>query len=281
MKGIVWLASYPKSGNTWLRFWLANYLDPCEGGIPVDQLFFGQVASLRRLLDEWSGLESSDLIGDEVDAIRADAYRALAAHARRDVFLKIHDAWRTDAAGQAVFPPDATRLVLYVARHPFDVAVSLAHHLGVSPATAVDFMCDDNFELAAGSTAGLQLPQRVMSWSSHVRSWLESGLRLVTIRYEDMRSRPAEELSRVLRALGECVDEHRVAAAITHSSFHRLQQQERERGFPGRGAGGAPFFRHGREGAGLATLTAAELARLAGRHHEVMERLGYHDGGLL
>lgn len=280
MKRIVWLSSYPKSGNTWMRFWLANYLQPRAGGIPVDQLSFGHVASLRRVFDEWSGLESSELTDEEVETARADTFRAIAAHSRSNVFLKVHDAWHCDHWGAPIFPPDVTRVVLYIVRHPYDVAVSLSHHLGVPPSTAVEYMCDDTFELATGGEAGLQFPQRVMSWGRHVLTWLDGGLSpVVLVRYEDMRRRPMQELSRVLEALGEPVDDVRLAAAVEYSSFQRLQQQERERGFPGRGAASGPFFRHGREGAGLTILSAAQRAQLHDRHDAVMARLGYGAGG--
>ena len=38
MKSLLWLASYPKSGNTWLRAFLSNYIwDPAEP-VPVNDL---------------------------------------------------------------------------------------------------------------------------------------------------------------------------------------------------------------------------------------------------
>ncbi|MEJ2083836.1 MAG: sulfotransferase, partial [Acidobacteriota bacterium] len=38
MTGIVWLASYPKSGNTWLRAFLMNFLDPGKRPVDINQL---------------------------------------------------------------------------------------------------------------------------------------------------------------------------------------------------------------------------------------------------
>ncbi len=281
MKRIVWLASYPKSGNTWVRFLLANYLRQCDDGVDVDRLAFGQIASLRSLFDEWSGIESSDMTADEVDWCRADVFRAVAASVRTTVFLKTHDAWLRDALGHPLFPEDATLRVVYIVRNPLDVAVSLAHHLDLDVTEAVGWMCDDEFTLVR-SRRGIspQLPQRVRSWSNHVKSWVDdSGLPLTLVRFEDLAREPAVTLSRILEEVGETVDPGRVAQAVRYASFDRLQRQERERGFPERRSKSSLFFRSGRIGDGQRELAAAQIERLHASHETVMRRLGYIDDG--
>lgn len=277
MKRIVWLSSFPKSGNTWVRFLLANYLQrENAGGIGVNELLLGTLASWRALFDEWSAVESSDLDDDEIFAKRADVFRHVARAARRTVYLKVHDSYRRRADGAVVFPEDVTATVIYIVRNPFDVAVSFAHHMNIHLSAAVDHMCDPEYILGRGPTRiGLPFPQAVGSWSGHVTSWAGSGLPLTVVRYEDLTADPAGELERMLGMAGEPVEPSRVARAVEFAAFSRLQAQERTSGFSGRRSRGGLFFRAGRIGDGLRELSTADRRRLIEHHSAVMRELGY------
>lgn len=278
MKRIVWIASYPKSGNTWVRFFLANYLrNDATGGIPVDQLAFGRIASLRALFDEWSGIESSDLTEEEIASCRGDVFRSIAGASMPRIYFKIHDAWTLGRKGDPLFPPDVSSAVIYVVRNPLDVAVSMAYHWDISPMRAVALMCDDGFVLNRSvHHITTQLPQKVSSWSEHVRSWTEeSGMPVTVVRYEDLSRDAAGTFSRMLDALGEPVDSVRVAEAVQHTSFDRLKAQEEERGFPERHSRVSPFFRGGRIGDGQQVLTQEEIDKLIAAHAAMMRRVGY------
>lgn len=277
MKRIVWLSSFPKSGNTWVRFLLANYLKGDTGsGIDVDRLQFGMLASWRAIFDEWSAVESSDLDDDEVFSRRAEVYRHVARTARRTIYLKVHDSYLRRDDGTVVFPADITRTVLYVVRNPFDVAVSFAHHMNLSLSAAVDHMCDPNAVLGRGlGRIGPQFPQPLGSWSRHVTSWTESGLPVTLVRYEDLQVDAAAALARMLASAGESIDADRIRHAVEESSFSRLQDQERALGFSGRRSRNELFFRAGLIGDGLRQLAEADRLRLIEHHGEVMQQLGY------
>ncbi|MCP5028332.1 MAG: sulfotransferase domain-containing protein, partial [Actinomycetia bacterium] len=78
MKPIVWLASYPKSGNTWFRTFLANLLRDDEDPVDINELRTGSIASARNPFDIHTGLEASDLTQDEIDLLRPGVYRRMA-----------------------------------------------------------------------------------------------------------------------------------------------------------------------------------------------------------
>lgn len=67
---IVWLASYPKSGNTWMRVFLTNYLRNADTPADINDLEFMGIATARELFDMYAGFESSDLTHEEIDAAR-------------------------------------------------------------------------------------------------------------------------------------------------------------------------------------------------------------------
>ncbi len=89
MRNIIWLASYPKSGNTWFRVFLTNLL--WGGGEPVEinKLMRTPVAGARDLFDETVGINASDLSHDEVDRFRPDLYRYLSDQAKQRRFFKM------------------------------------------------------------------------------------------------------------------------------------------------------------------------------------------------
>ena len=123
---IVWLASYPRSGNTWLRALLTNYLEDGGGPASIDALVGGSDAIRREVFDEELGLSSSDLTPEEILRHRPHLHELLAAELPRPSFVKVHDAYLRTADGVPVFPPAATLGAVYVVRNPLDVAVSLA-----------------------------------------------------------------------------------------------------------------------------------------------------------
>jgi aryl sulfotransferase len=279
MSAIVWLASYPKSGNTWVRILLANYLSGEDQPVDINELGkVSMMASARRVFDEWCGVEASALDQDVIDRLRAEVYRRLAADSPRDLFIKVHDAWSADDHGQAMFPPDVTKAVVYVVRNPLDVAVSAAHHWHLDAEQAVGRVCDAAYCSArTNSRLPDQLRQFVGCWSGHARSWLDqSGLRAHVVRYEDLRRNPEQALTGIVGACGLTCDPERVRVATAFSDFGELQRQERAHGFRERPrtARGA-FFRRGEVGAWRDELPAPLADRLVETHREMMTRFGY------
>jgi len=272
MAGIVWLASYPKSGNTWARAFLQSYLDPA-GPVAINDLAIGNAAQ-HALFDQFGALEVSDLTDDEVERLRPSLYRTMASGAGEPLFLKVHDAFGTTADGVPVFPPDATRAAIYIVRHPCDVAVSLAHHVGGSMSEAVAMLCREASVLRERTG---QCRQRLRSWSGHVTSWTdESPLAVHAVRYEDLLASPRREFSSMLSAAGLAIDQGQLVRAIEHSSFERLQAQERATGFTERSPKAtAPFFRSGRSGGWRDYLTPDHVRRVVDAHGHVMQRFGY------
>jgi len=277
MKSIYWLASYPKSGNTWLRLLLANYRQPDGRPVGINDLG-GSIAASRELFEEAVGIDSSELSAAEIMRCRPQVYRALAARTTEPLFIKVHDAHAFTPTGEALFPPEVTSGVVYVARNPLDVVTSLAHHRGATADEAIRFMCDERATVAVQpGRLDPQLPQVLGSWSGHVRSWLDGPLlRLHVLRYEDLLADPASTFHAIVRFAGLPIDEARIAAAAEATRFDRLQSQELEQGFAERLAGSTrPFFGHGVSGGWRDELTAAQVGVLIDAHGETMRRFGY------
>jgi aryl sulfotransferase len=277
MKTIFWLASYPKSGNTWVRLLLASYRGEAAETIDIN-LLGGDIATSRELFEEFTGVDGSELTQTELERYRPRVYRALAARQSNPVFLKAHDACSQNRDGEWLFPPDITAGVIYLIRNPLDVAVSYAHHTGFAPERIVQMMCDEKFVASRGDISlHAQLPQRLLSWSGHIRSWVdESGLPVLVIRYEDLLEQPHAFFRSILEFSGLPIEENRLALSVEATRFGKLQTQEREHGFHERHAHSKSFFfRNGKAGGWSSELNLALAQTIIDSHHDMMLRFGY------
>ena len=279
---IDWLASYPKSGNTWLRILLANYF--CESDDPHDINKPGVtngIASHRWRFDELLGLPSSDLTPEEIMALRPFVYEILVAEEPRRHWIKVHDAQRRLADGRWLFPPSVSGVAIYLIRNPLDVAVSLAFHDGHEDMRrSVAKMCDEDAILGGGKS--VQLGQFIGSWSHHVESWVDqTEIPVLLVRYEDMLADTAHELARIVQfARPELpVDDDRIAMAVENARFDRLQEIEAARPFRETPPRARRFFRQGLAGGWRNHLSEVEVRRLVDRHCQVMARFGYQSIG--
>jgi aryl sulfotransferase len=277
MKKLVWLASYPKSGNTWVRIFLEAYRTHDRHALDINELENSLHAGNRELFDRVIGLEASELTPAEIERYRPHVYRQLAVEAEEPLFIKVHDCWRYNADGVAIFPPEVTATVIYIVRDPRAVAPSFAGHYSLNLDAAIACMADAGYAIAAPKDRlSLQLHQPLGSWSHHVGSWLEqTELPVHLVRYEDLHTAPEACFSAILRAAGLPVDEARLAAALAQSSFDRLQAQEATSGFRERLLGSARFFRSGQPLSWREELTPAQAQQLIDAHGATMRRLGY------
>lgn len=275
MNGIIWLASFPKSGNTWFRIFLHNLHEPDEAPIDINALGF-PVISLRNLFERAVGVEASDLTPDEVTRMRAPACAVMARRARGALLFKIHDAYRPTDDAQPVVSTEVTSGAIYLIRNPLDVAVSWAHHRRISIAGAVDELCDPAMKLS-GDTGRLstQLRQIVRDWSGHVRSWLEAPFPVHVVRYEDLLDRPVETFEAAVRFIGWPHDRAAVEQAERHSRFDVLASQERKAAFREKSPRTQRFFRKGQRGGWRTVLTAEQVQRVVTAHGDMMRRFGY------
>ena len=292
----VWLASYPKSGNTWMRMMIGALAVPEGGEIDINSLSPPDgIATARVTFDFHTLVDSSLLTFDEIDRLRPAVYAAGAAglrdedsnaepgEAARARFVKTHDAYTrlTDGAALLGGRRGADGAVLIV-RDPRDVAPSLAHHNSLSLDDAIARMCDvADAACARPDRCATQLRHRLLGWSGFAESWLtQTDLPVVVVRYEDMQSDPAAALGRVMDFAGDPRPAEALARAAALTDFAELQRLEAATGFreaPPRATGG--FFRRGEAGAWTEELTPAEAARIEAAHGVMMGRLGYQTGG--
>ena len=220
-------------------------------------------------------MPSSDLSPAEVLRLQPAYHERLAAELPRPSFVKVHDACLQTEAGP-LFPRAATAGVVYLVRNPCDVAVSFAHHQQWSIDRVVAEMNRPEATLLPSlRRIHTSLPQALQTWSVHVTSWLESGLPLHLVRYEDMLANPRAAFGAVLRFVGMEPNPTRLAKAVDLSRFERLRAQEEREGFRERQPSAPSFFRFGTAGGWRAVLAPEQIRALVEAHAPVMARFGY------
>lgn len=250
---ITWLASYPKSGNTWMRFLLANII---AGGPPACS------ADVSRLIPDIHRR------GD-MDRVHGDA------------FVKTH-FMRTDKHPLIA----ETSRAVHVVRHPRDVLLSALNYRRMEG--VIEGLTDEQYAQAfiAGSGDPLWAKLGYGSWVQHAASWSQStAWPVLTVRYEDLKADTPGVLRRVLDFVGVDATDEAVGRAVAQSTFENLRALEvRERTskapgiFPGSKAdtkAGRFFFNKGATGQSLDTIRPGLDEALNARFGPALARLGY------
>lgn len=261
MPSILWLASYPKSGNTWLRSLLYH-------------LLHGPLA------------RSEDLQRAVLDAHKLPSLPATAGQTA----LPVKTHW---LPGQIPFRHRMVGFV-YVARNPWDVALSNFDYRRLcgdgtsAPDQAVErARYVDQFIAHRGDPLWLGLGMG--TWCGHIRAWRATARRVpnLWLRYEDLSADPARETERLCQFLGLERDGATIARAVDGASFaamRRLEETEiRERraglfgqqDFQAGQEAGRRFINRGQTTWGIGQLLPAQIERLGKLFAGELELLGY------
>jgi aryl sulfotransferase len=287
----IWLASYPKSGNTWLRMLIANLAAKDDRPVGINDLAaMSGIASARGPFDDLLLIDSGLLTHDEADCLRPRLYEELARGADSNEgdpreappavrYIKVHDAYTLTPLGEPLLAgARGAEGAIVIVRDPRDVAPSLASHRNTSIDDAIAFMNDRDAKFSANpAKQHLQLRQKLPGWSGHVASWLDqTDIPAHLVRYEDLQIDTAAVLRRALEFAGQAAADDELCRAVKFADFTRLRQQEEETGFrEAPQQAGARFFRRGETGAWRDELTPDQAARIEADHAPMMRRLGY------
>lgn len=275
---LILLASYPKSGNTWMRVLLSNYLADNDEPVSINALV-GVVLQSRHEFDERLGLSSWALTPDEILLHRPRFHELQAADLDSPSFAKVHEYYLRLPDGGPLFPRTAFASVVCIVRNPLDIVVSYAHHMQTSIDRTIEFMAERQAMLSPPRfDGGTQLPIPISDWSGNISSWLnQDELPMKLVRYEHLHADPEAVFSDVVSFAGLPMDRERLVKAVGNSRFQRLREQEDRVGFQGRQPTAPNFFRKGLIGDWRNVLSRKQVQCLVERHGPVMAELGYLD----
>src|SRR5438270_62446 len=187
-QNIIWIASYPKSGNTWVRTFIHNLLREIsgnpEGSQDINRLnerTAWETAAPR--FEQVLGKPITEASEAEIARARPEVQRRLASSRRGPFFVKSHLCLGNDHRYPTI-NLDATLAAIYIVRNPLDVAISYAHHSGQPVESIIVHMAMPG--LKTKPLAG-KVHEVLGAWSQNVASWMGMTRRPVHLmRYEDM-----------------------------------------------------------------------------------------------
>ena len=222
---IIWLASYPKSGNTWVRSFLSAYYFTDDG-----QFDFG-------LLEKFNQFPSKDFVNRNLKSpneivrywhpIQDDILKN-----NKIRFLKTHNA--LIKLGNIKFTtPKYTLGVIYILRDPRNMITSLKNHTDISYDEALNFITNDETILYDTKVNDFDATHYISSWRMHYKSWLLNKVfQKFVIKYEDLENNTVEVFKKLVifvnSLIGESqkIDENKFQNAIKTTSFENLQSKE-------------------------------------------------------
>ena len=233
---IIWLASYPKSGNTWVRSFIASLLFNKNNEANFKELYNIPQYPLRshfnNLLDNIDDVKeiSSNWINSQ-KRINSD---------NKIKFLKTHHA--LCKIGDSTFTNYETSIgAIHIVRDPRNIVTSILYHFSKKNYyEATKFLLDNNKTLGKkfdklDPNVNKNMFTPIFSWKSHYNTWKNFKKNYLLVRYEDLISDPNKEFRKIYNYISNLlnvkIEENKIELAIKSNSFENLKKLEESGGY--------------------------------------------------
>ena len=223
---IIWIASYPKSGNTWVRSFLTAYYF-CDNGV-------FDINKLNRIEDYPNKQFFKEQVKDGEIHNHWDESQKAILKKKEIRFLKTHNSL-IKAFGNDFTKPEYSLGVIYIIRDPRNVITSVKNHNDFnSYDEALKFMQNENAVLSDYKHLKNYAKTTIInSWRINYQSWLRNNsFRKMAIKYEDMVKNPDQIFrnliifTNAICKFNKDVDEKKLKNAIKSTDFKNLQSIE-------------------------------------------------------
>ena len=279
MKKIIWISSYPKSGNTWMRFLVSNYFFNKEKKFNFDIvnniLMIPQKKMIKNIIDKKSVINNPY----EISKYWIQAQEKIEIENGNVVFLQNHNAL-VSINGNEFTNENLTLGSIYIVRDPRDVAISYAHYKNKNFDEIIDNLCDNNLFYTLNKKDNFPYVEILGSWKFNYISWRNGipNIPRIIIKYEDLIKNCYGSFYKVIHFLSDLLnfdlDEKQIKFSVENSKFDKLQKSEKKYGFKAN-EGNANFFRLGKSKQWKNVLTNSQIKKIESTFSDEMELLGY------
>ena len=228
---IIWLASYPKSGNTLLRSILGTYFFSQDGNCTFDHIYkIGQFPSLDHFRD--MNIDVNDIYQTMVNYTKAQNH--LNTKNKSIKFFKTHSAFFKKSNGVSFCNFESSLGAIYIVRDPRNVVTSYSHHYSTTVEKSCEQMIKEDMFIAKSE---FNPAIYVSSWRLNYLSWKKVGIPVLFIRYEDLIKNTKEKLIEVFnffKTLGmnkNLYDDKKLDKVIKSTQFYNMKKLEKKNGF--------------------------------------------------
>ena len=228
---IIWLASYPKSGNTWIRTFISSIIFSKDGisnftnlekipQYPMRRHFHNLIENFQSINE----IKKNWIISQ--DKINLD---------NKIKFLKTHHV-NCKIGTDSFTNLENTKGVIYIVRDPRNVITSIKNHFSLnSYDEAKKFIFDEHRWLGfVGNDNKIRdnkLPTLISSWDINYKSWKNISENFLLIRYEDLMIDPIKEFTKIVKFLNSILsiqfNKKKIDEAVKTSSFDNLKKLEK------------------------------------------------------
>ena len=278
---IIWLASYPKSGNTFLRSILGTYFFSQDGKFSFDQVYkIAQFPSLYHF-------NEIDIDVDNIDQTMSSYIKAqnnLNLKNKSKKIFKTHSAFFNNKNNNSIFSNSENSLgAIYIVRDPRNVIISYAHHYSITVEETYERITDEDLFIQKTEFS----PEIfISSWRLNYLSWKKANIPVLLIKYEDLIKNTKEKLTEVFyffQSLGmkkSLYDDKKLDKVIKSTQFHNMQKLEKEIGFDEsvtdkKTNKKIPFFNLGPSNNWKTTLDSSLTNKIEKAFSKEMQDLGY------
>jgi len=230
---IIWIASYPKSGNTWLRSLLCSYFYSHNGSFN-----FNLLKNINSFPSENDFKKYEDKFGKPEDTAKYWIKEQEKINQSKKIkFLKTHNA--LCKINNFRFTNTSNTLgAIYIIRDPRNVITSLAHHYQISKEEALNFMLDEKRGIVSKVKNRFLGFQPLLSWILNQKSWIDNkSFPVFSVRYEDLEMETYNTFIKILEFINKLtknsdpVDKDKIKKCIENCSFDKMKKNEKEQGF--------------------------------------------------
>ncbi len=279
---IIWLASFPKSGNTWMRAFLSSYLY-----LDLDKENF--TFNLLKKIERFPNLNQLNNIGIKPKSFLDVAKSWIPTQNHINLNNKINLLKTHQAFGNFEnFPftdSNNTLGAIYLVRDPRDVLISYSKHMKQSIDKTLDLVLEDDSKGNLFEGKNSVIGEMRGSWSQHYNSWKYSNLKeKIIIKYEDLINNPFDTFSKVISHLNYLfrklsfpleTNAERIRKCIEISNFNNLQNLEKKLGFSDNIKSGATFFNKGTTNQWQDELNHKIIYKIEKKFKKEMKELNY------